>query len=145
VDWLDTARSLAQATPVVPTPPPGLPDPDLTMAEVLQRAISVSAVLAPVVLGLTQAWKMIGLSGRFVPLGAILTGMVISLGWEATTATHPGADWFIAAMIGIVSGLSSVGLFNVIKSVVSPEAFEPGPPRRRQDHEEADFREMRKG
>ena len=68
-------------------------------------------VLVPVVIGLVEVVKRIGLSDRYLPLSAIILGAV---GAIALAGFSP-----IVVLGGIVVGLSSVGLFSGTRATIT--------------------------
>lgn len=65
----------------------------------MQNAI----VLTSATLGLTQAFKIAGLPNRYIPIVAIVVGMVLHLALAGLSAE--------SAVTGMVIGLSAVGLY----------------------------------
>jgi hypothetical protein len=64
-------------------------------------------LVATMVLGLTQAVKIAGLNSRFIPLSAVLLGVILS---------YMVADTSVIG--GIVAGLTACGLYSGVKSTV---------------------------
>lgn len=67
-------------------------------------------VAVAVVTGLTEVGKRIGLSTRWVPLLAVILGVLYSgfvVGWETQSLVG-----------GIVAGLTSVGLYRTVQKTV---------------------------
>ena len=69
-----------------------------------------ASALVVVVLAVTEAIKRAGVSTRYVPLVAIVLGIVGSLYLD-------GISWLSTAS-GVVTGLTSSGLFSGFKKVV---------------------------
>lgn len=60
-------------------------------------------VLTSAVVGLTQAFKIAGVPSRYSPTLAVIIGMIMQLALDGLSAEN--------AIIGIVIGLSAVGLY----------------------------------
>lgn len=69
-------------------------------------------VLVPVVLGVTQVFKTVGLPSRFAPLVSLVLGV---LGASLLGSGFSGSD----IIQGIVAGLSASGLWSGVKATVS--------------------------
>lgn len=79
----------------------------------LQELLIPAAILVPVITGLVEVVKQAsGLPARWLPLVAVVFGA--SLGLLLIQATGLGA------VVGIIVGLASVGLFEFGKSSVAP-------------------------
>ncbi len=142
MDWL--GHLLLQLTPEPVSTPPALPpvDPDIT--ELVQRAAVFAGALGGIITGLVEVLKKCCMPTKFAPAAAVTIGLALSLSWEASTATHPPVDWWLAVIEGIAGGLVSGGLYSFARSVLNPAAFEPDAPRRRDDHWAQDYTETRK-
>ena len=70
-----------------------------------------TGVLAAIILGLCEIAKKLGLSTKYVPLLAIVLGILFSwiAGWQGVSEIILG---------GIVAGLTAVGLYSGPKNVV---------------------------
>jgi hypothetical protein len=67
-------------------------------------------IAVPVIVGLVEVFKRVGLSSRFAPLVSLLLGVgLITLAQGANTD---------ALFLGIIVGLSSCGLYSTGKSMV---------------------------
>ncbi|MGE5544120.1 MAG: hypothetical protein ACM3UW_04030 [Bacillota bacterium] len=67
----------------------------------------------PVINGLAEVAKRAGLSNRYVPLLAILLGLLAGIGLR-----NPEESIAIAVMEGLVIGLSAVGLYSGTRHVL---------------------------
>ena len=135
---------LAQVPPEPVSTPPALPPVDPDVTQIVQQAGLFAGALAGIVTGLVEVAKKCCIPARFAPATAILIGLGLSLSWEASTATHPPMDWWLAVVEGILAGLMSGGLYSLARSVLNPRAFEPDAPRRRDDNERVDYTNIRK-
>lgn len=68
-------------------------------------------ILVPVIVGLVQATKVIGLDSRFAPMVAVVFGVV---GAFVLAGVSGGS-----AIGGVVAGLSACGLYSGTKATVS--------------------------
>lgn len=67
-------------------------------------------VLVPIVIGLVEVVKRIGLNTKYLPLVAVILGVAGVLGLEGINVT--------SVMGGIVVGLSAVGLFSGTRATI---------------------------
>ena len=68
------------------------------------------ALAVAVIIGLTEVVKRLGVSTRWIPLVAVILGVVWAgfvLGWDSTSV-----------MSGIVAGLTAVGLFRGVQKTI---------------------------
>lgn len=68
------------------------------------------AIAIAVITGLTQVVKKAGLRTKYVPLAAVVLGIIYAgfiIGWDA-----------LSLVSGIVSGLSAVGFYSTVKHTV---------------------------
>lgn len=70
--------------------------------------------LVPLVMGLVQVAKALGLSNKFAPLVAVILGIVLGV------ATTPD-DVLKGIIVGIAVGLSAVGLYSGTKNTIEKE------------------------
>ena len=74
--------------------------------------IPLQLALIPILVGVNQVLKTLGIPKRFVPITSILLGVGISF-------IVPGvATMFVAVVGGAVIGLSAVGLFSGTRATV---------------------------
>jgi len=74
--------------------------------------IPLQLALIPILVGVNQVLKTLGIPKRFVPITSILLGVGISF-------IVPGvATTFVAVVGGAVIGLSAVGLFSGTRATV---------------------------
>lgn len=75
-------------------------------------------VVVPLIVGLVEVAKRLGLSTRYAALVSLTIGLAISLGaWVATQAGEPAREGFQAALVGLALGLSASGLYSVARAV----------------------------
>lgn len=67
--------------------------------------------LIPVVIGVTEVVKRMGLAKKFVPLASLLLGVLGS--WLL------GGEWTEIILAGVIVGLSASGLYSGTKTTVS--------------------------
>src|SRR5436309_10472069 len=68
-------------------------------------------VAVPLIVGLIQAAKNIGLPSNWAALGALILGVLLVFGAWAT-GNAPGSDAYQAVLNGIALGLSASGLYS---------------------------------
>lgn len=73
---------------------------------------AIDLLLIPVVIGLVQAAKNMGLSSRFAPL----VGVVMGVGLEAVVSAEGSLSLAHVVVVGIIVGLSSLGLYSGVKT-----------------------------
>ncbi len=72
-------------------------------------------VIVPLIVGLVEMAKRLGLSSRYAALLALAIGLAISVGgWLAVQAG--GRDLFDATLVGLALGLSASGLYSVARA-----------------------------
>lgn len=67
-----------------------------------------------VVLGLVEVAKRLGLREKYCPLLSLFFGLLISLGYYFYNQN----TWYEAVIIGLIVGLSAVGLYSGAKETV---------------------------
>jgi len=72
--------------------------------------LPIQLALIPVLVGLNEVWKVMGLTNRWVPLASIVAAIGISFAIPDTTST------FQIIVGGLVVGLSAVGLFSGVRA-----------------------------
>jgi len=77
-------------------------------------SISGLAIFVALTIGLTEAVKRIGLNKRYLPLAAVVIGIVLAFLGRAIVGAD--ASWGMIILIGIATGLQSVGLFSGLKN-----------------------------
>lgn len=90
--------------------------------ELLTRS-AVYAVAVPVIIGLVQVAKLLGLPRRYAPLVALLLGIAISYGTVAALP-EPPQHWFISLLIGVGLGLGASGLYSGVRATGAPPSPE---------------------
>jgi hypothetical protein len=65
----------------------------------------------PLVMGLVEATKRLGLSSRWAPTLAVGLGLTLSLGYHAALGLPAGEAWAQAAVNGLALGLAAAGLY----------------------------------
>lgn len=71
---------------------------------------SLVVLVIPVIIGLVEVLKKLGMVEKFAPLMSLLFG----IGLIALT----GAEWRLALVQGIIAGLAASGLFSGTKKVL---------------------------
>lgn len=82
--------------------------------ETLFTLQAVDLLFIPLVVGLVQVVKTLGLPSRFAPLASVLLGV----GIEALV----GGTIAHMVIVGAIVGLSAAGLYSGTKTTVSPES-----------------------
>ena len=83
------------------------------MEELVNNAVLLSVVLAPIITGLVQVVKSaIDIGNRYLPLVSLITGVVVAL----LVAVGTDQDLIQYALVGVISGLGSSGLYDNIDS-----------------------------
>lgn len=79
-------------------------------------------LVVPLIIGLVEAAKKLGLNGVWATPLAVGCGLAISVGYEAAKQS-PGAEtWLNALLWGVALGLSASGLYSGTKKVVGNES-----------------------
>lgn len=82
--------------------------------------LGLIAAIAPVVLGVTEAIKRTGISVKWAPFVAMLTGLVFAFLFD-----YSQEEAFIAgnvaqnAISGVLAGLTAAGLYSGVKTIAS--------------------------
>jgi len=74
--------------------------------------IPLQLALIPILIGVNQVLKTLGIPKRFIPVVSVLLGIGISLIVPGVVTT------FVAVVGGAVIGLSAVGLFSGTRAIV---------------------------
>lgn len=83
------------------------------MSNELLELVSIAVVLAPVTTGFTELYKRYTpANGKLLPILSIATGVVLAVVW-ATVFSHPNIGEY--GLAGVLSGLSAVGVYQLIK------------------------------
>jgi hypothetical protein len=90
-----------------------------TIIETIASAKTATAIgaVAPVIVGLVEVLKAIGLPSRWAPVAAIGCGIAICAGAALASGSEAGARWFEAGLSGIVAGLAASGLYSGSKKL----------------------------
>lgn len=75
--------------------------------------ITVLAGMVPIILGLVQALKAAGLPTRFAPIVSVVIGV-------GCVGLVSGSFGISSILIGVITGLSSAGLWSGVKATASP-------------------------
>lgn len=78
--------------------------------EFLSNLSPLVLALVPVIIGIVEVFKKLGVSTKYAPLLAILLGVLGVIGIEGVSV--------ISIIAGIVIGLSSSGLFSGVKKTL---------------------------
>lgn len=68
--------------------------------------------LVPLIVGITELAKLLGLPARWSALLAVSLGLVASLGYQAAGSAPAGRAWADALVAGLALGLSAAGLYS---------------------------------
>jgi ABC-type glycerol-3-phosphate transport system permease component len=83
------------------------------MTDITVFIVPLQLALIPVLIGLNEVWKTLGVTNRWIPLASILVAIGISF-------IVPGVDSVFQAIIGgLVVGLSAVGLFSGVRATAA--------------------------
>ncbi len=66
----------------------------------------------PLIVGLVEVAKGIGLDARWAPAVALGLGLALSLGYRVALGVPAGAEWAQAALGGLALGLAASGLYS---------------------------------
>jgi len=78
-----------------------------------------AGVLAvPLIIGLVEAAKRMGMDVVWATPLAIMCGLVLSVGYEAARQTAGGEVWLNAILWGFALGLSASGLYSGAKTAI---------------------------
>jgi len=69
-----------------------------------------NVALVPVIIGVVQALRIVGLATRFAPIVAILLGIMGVLAFDGFSSMN--------IFIGVVTGLSAAGLYSSTKTTL---------------------------
>jgi hypothetical protein len=78
-------------------------------------------VIVPIIVGLVEVGKRLGLDSTYAAPLAVGLGLVISLGYTAAANLPGGSSLADAALHGLALGLSAAGLYSGAKRVLSSE------------------------
>ena len=71
--------------------------------------------LLPVIMGLVEFLKRVGVTGRWSIASSMLIGLLLGLGYQISVKPPASyADWFGAVVFGLGLGLSSSGVYDFI-------------------------------
>ena len=87
----------------------------------------------PLVMGLVEVAKRLGLGSRWAPALAVGLGAALSLGYRAAVGLPGGEAWAQAALNGLALGLAAAGLYSGGRTVtgMGAAALAPAPSKRR--------------
>lgn len=79
----------------------------------MNEILAMASVIAPVTTGIVELMKKSGVSHRFIPLMALIVGVLLG------AAAFSFTDLYFVDRLwaGLISGLASVGLFELGKQV----------------------------
>lgn len=86
----------------------------------IQQLLTWSIVVVPIVVGLTEVVKRLGLPSKFSPLVSIGFGLVIALLMQGVST--------LTVLAGIIYGLSAAGLYSGTKALASQTSTPPPSP-----------------
>ena len=73
----------------------------------------------PLVMGLVEVAKRLGLSSRWAPALAVALGTGLCLGYRAALGLPTGDAWAQAALNGLTLGLAAAGLYSGTRALVA--------------------------
>lgn len=73
--------------------------------------------VVPLIVGLVEVVKGVGLSSRWAPAVAVGLGLGLSLGYRMLLGLPAGAEWAQAALGGLALGLAATGLYSGTRAV----------------------------
>jgi hypothetical protein len=77
--------------------------------------------MVPLIVGLVEVVKGLGLDRRWAPALAVGLGLTLSLGYRAALGVPAGAEWAQAVLSGLVMGLAATGLYSGTRAVTHAE------------------------
>ena len=69
-------------------------------------------VITPLLTGLGEVWKLLGLASKYVPVVNILLGIAVAVGWTLVNPPWAAAQVFAAVIIGVSEGLGSAKVYD---------------------------------
>lgn len=90
------------------------------METVLNEALVLSAVMAPVIAIFVQLIKTADLNKRWLPFISIAIGLGVGI----VFALAGGADLFLYGLAGLLSGAGASGLYDSIESIRKDDTHE---------------------
>jgi hypothetical protein len=75
----------------------------------------------PLVMGLVEVGKRLGLSGRWAPALALALGAGLSLGYRAALGLPGGEAWAQAVLNGLALGLAAAGLYSGARALTDQD------------------------
>lgn len=80
----------------------------------LQALIAVVAPLIPVIAGLVEFAKILGLpSEKYAVAGAVIVGVVLTVSIQASILYPVIEPWLLAVLVGILAGMTATGLYQI--------------------------------
>lgn len=79
--------------------------------------IYAGVAAVPMIVGLVEVGKRLGLSEKVAPVMSMLFGLALSLGYQFVQGGDP-RSWVDAVVIGLALGLSASGLYSSGKTAV---------------------------
>ncbi|HLH26398.1 MAG TPA: hypothetical protein VK066_28085 [Chloroflexota bacterium] len=73
----------------------------------------------PLIVGLVEVAKGVGLDARWAPAVALGLGLALSLGYRAALGGVGGAEWAQATLGGLALGLAASGLYSGTRAVAN--------------------------
>lgn len=73
--------------------------------------------LVPLIIGLVEVGKRLGLGSRWAALLAVVLGLVLSLGYHLAASWPDASAWAETALLGLALGLSATGLYSGAKTL----------------------------
>lgn len=83
----------------------------------IEAFIGQSVIFVPLIIGIVQAIKTLGMQDKYAPILAIAIGITLSILVDGVTNL-----WTHNLLGGILYGLSSVGLYSSAKTIIRENA-----------------------
>jgi len=82
--------------------------------EALATLFTSAAPLIPIVVGLTEFAKIMGVpGGKWATLAAVVVSIVLCVAIQATVLFPVVGPWLMAVLVGLLVGMSATGLYTV--------------------------------
>jgi hypothetical protein len=80
----------------------------------LKDLITVMAPLVPVLIGLVEFYRLLGLpSDGAAMVACVVTGIVLALAIQAAITFPVAVPWLLAGLVGAITGMTATGLYTV--------------------------------
>lgn len=94
-------------------------EPTFELAAALAIIAGVTAILIPIVIGLVEFLKKLGLNGNGSLIASLVIGLVLGGGYYLAAFGLPteGWQWFVLALQAIIPGISAAGTYDLSKNL----------------------------